>query len=698
MRHLRNIFNLGIKELRSLLGDKAMLTLIVFSFTVSVYSSATVTPGSLNLAPIAIADMDQSQLSNRIVNSFYRPWFLPPEMITADEMDAGLDAGRYTFAINIPPNFQRDVLAGRQPDIQVNVDATRMSQAFTGNGYIQNIINGEVNSFVARYRDNSEPLVSLETRMRFNPNLDPAWFGGVMAIINNITMLAIVLTGSALIREREHGTVEHLLVMPITPFEIMMAKVWSMGLVVLVVSGLSLVLMVKGVLGVPIEGSIPLFMLGVALSLFATTSIGIFMGTIARSMPQLGLLVILVLLPLQMLSGGSTPRESMPQMVQDIMLTMPTTHFVSLAQAILYRGAGFEIVWPQFLTLIVFSFTVSVYSSATVTPGSLNLAPIAIADMDQSQLSNRIVNSFYRPWFLPPEMITADEMDAGLDAGRYTFAINIPPNFQRDVLAGRQPDIQVNVDATRMSQAFTGNGYIQNIINGEVNSFVARYRDNSEPLVSLETRMRFNPNLDPAWFGGVMAIINNITMLAIVLTGSALIREREHGTVEHLLVMPITPFEIMMAKVWSMGLVVLVVSGLSLVLMVKGVLGVPIEGSIPLFMLGVALSLFATTSIGIFMGTIARSMPQLGLLVILVLLPLQMLSGGSTPRESMPQMVQDIMLTMPTTHFVSLAQAILYRGAGFEIVWPQFLTLMAIGGAFFTIALLRFRKTIGTMA
>ena len=198
MRHLRNIFNLGIKELRSLLGDKAMLTLIVFSFTVSVYSSATVTPGSLNLAPIAIADMDQSQLSNRIVNSFYRPWFLPPEMITADEMDAGLDAGRYTFAINIPPNFQRDVLAGRQPDIQVNVDATRMSQAFTGNGYIQNIINGEVNSFVARYRDNSEPLVSLETRMRFNPNLDPAWFGGVMAIINNITMLAIVLTGSAI--------------------------------------------------------------------------------------------------------------------------------------------------------------------------------------------------------------------------------------------------------------------------------------------------------------------------------------------------------------------------------------------------------------------------------------------------------------------------------------------------------------------
>ena len=248
MRGLRNIYNLGMKELRSLLGDKAMLTLIVFAFTVSVYSSATVMPGSLHLAPIAIADMDKSQLSSRIINGFYRPWFLPPALITADEMDAGLDAGRYTFAINIPPGFQHDVLAGRQPELQVNVDATRMSQAFTGNSYIQNIVTGEVNSFVARYRDNGTLPVELAVRMRFNPNLEQERFGAVMAIINNITMLAIVLTGSALIREREHGTVEHLLVMPVTPFEIMMAKIWSMGLVVLVVSGLSLILMVQGVL------------------------------------------------------------------------------------------------------------------------------------------------------------------------------------------------------------------------------------------------------------------------------------------------------------------------------------------------------------------------------------------------------------------------------------------------------------------
>ncbi|MBF0690203.1 ABC transporter permease [Providencia alcalifaciens] len=353
MRKIQNIFNLGVKELRSLGRDKAMLALIVFAFTVSIYSSATVTPGSLHNAPIAIADQDKSQLSNRIINSFYEPYFLPPADIVPSQIDGLLDRGAYTFAIDIPPNFQRDVLAGRHPQLQVNIDATRMSQAFLGNSYIQNITLGEVNELLAKYRSQGSLPVDLEVRMRFNPNLTQSWFGSVMAIINNITMLSIVLTGAALIREREHGTVEHLMVMPLTPFEIMMSKIWSMGLVVLIASAISLLLVVKTLLQVPIEGSILLFMCGVALSLFATTSIGIFMGTIARSMPQFGLLMILVLLPLNMLSGGMTARESMPQLVQDIMLTMPTTHFVSLAQAILYRGAGFQIVWPQFAILVV---------------------------------------------------------------------------------------------------------------------------------------------------------------------------------------------------------------------------------------------------------------------------------------------------------------------------------------------------------
>lgn len=353
MQSLRNIYRLGVKELWSLARDPVMLVLIVYTFTLSVYSTATAQPDVLHMAPIAIVDEDQSPLSGRISSAFFPPQFLHPAMISLEEVDPGMDSGIYTFSLNIPPNFQQDVLAGRVTEIQLNVDATRMSQAFTGSGYIQQIVNAEITEFLQRYRGAEALPVELVTRMRFNPALEKSWFGALMQIIDNVTMLSIILTGAALIREREHGTIEHLLVMPVTPREIMLAKVWSMGLVVLIAATLSLLLVVQGALHVPIEGSIPLFLAGATLHLFAATSMGIFLATLARSMPQFGMLMILVLLPLQMLSGGNTPRESMPEFVQNIMLVAPTTHFVELSQAILYRGAGIEVVWPAFSILAV---------------------------------------------------------------------------------------------------------------------------------------------------------------------------------------------------------------------------------------------------------------------------------------------------------------------------------------------------------
>lgn len=348
---LSNVFRLGIKELWSLARDPIMLFLVVFAFTVSVYTGSTAMPETLSRAPIAIVDEDQSPLSQRIIAAFQPPYFLPPRLISQSEMDERMDAGLDTFALNIPTDFQRDVLAGRSPTIQLNVDATRMSQAFTGNGYVQSIVSQAVQEFADRYRSNPSLPIELSVRMRFNQTLNKGSFGAIMQVINQITMLSIVLTGTALIRERERGTIEHLLAMPVTALQIMLSKVGSMALVVLTASIFSLIVVVQGLLAVQVNGSILLFLLGTTLHLFATTSMGIFMGTFARSMPQFGLLVMLVLLPLQMLSGSTTPRESMPEVVQNIMLTAPTTHFVQLAQAVLYRDAGFNIVWPQFVAL-----------------------------------------------------------------------------------------------------------------------------------------------------------------------------------------------------------------------------------------------------------------------------------------------------------------------------------------------------------
>lgn len=350
---LANVLQLGLKELRSLARDPMMLALILFSFTASVYTAATAMPETLNQAPIAIVDEDRSPLSGQIIDAFYPPYFSAPVLISQAEMDVRMDAGADTFALVIPPNFQRDLLAGSTPSIQLNVDATRMSQAFVGSGYIQGIVSGEVQEFVRRHREDAAGPVTLALRNRFNPALDPGWFGAIIEVINNVTALAIILAGAALIREREHGTIEHLLVMPVTPAEIMTGKIWAMSLVVFAASAFSLIVVVEGWLEVPLGGSLGLFLLGAALNLFACTSLGIFLGTLARSMPQFGLLLILVMLPLQLLSGGATPRESMPEAVQQIMLAAPTTHYIILSEAVLFRGAGLPVVWPQLLALAV---------------------------------------------------------------------------------------------------------------------------------------------------------------------------------------------------------------------------------------------------------------------------------------------------------------------------------------------------------
>ena len=348
-----NIFRLGIKELRSLWADKVLLVLICWVFTGAIYAASVGVSQELRNAPVAVVDEDQSQISQRMVGSLTPPYFKRPALVSIQEMDAEMDHGRYSFGIVIPANFQRDLQAGRRPTIQINIDATQMSQSFIGAGYIQNIFVGELNEYLTGKRDSPDPPIRLATRVRFNPNLIGFWFGGVVEVISSITILTIILVGAAFIREREHGTIEHLLVMPVTPFEIMMAKIWANGLVVLIGASFALTVVIQRVLHVPIAGSIVLFLCGAAIYMFSAASIGIFLGTIARSMPQLGLLVILAIIPLQLLSGGVTPRESMPELVQWIMSGAPTTYFVKLAQGILYRGAGFDTMWPNFLAMAV---------------------------------------------------------------------------------------------------------------------------------------------------------------------------------------------------------------------------------------------------------------------------------------------------------------------------------------------------------
>jgi ABC-2 type transport system permease protein len=353
VRKAENIFWLGIKELRSVLHDFVLLGLVIYSFSLAVVMQARSNSQELHNASIAFVDEDNSELSRRIAHAFLPPYFQLPQQIVEKDVVSLMNKGKYTFVVDIPPEFEQYVLARRQPVIQVDVDATAMVQAGLGSGYAEQIITTEVADFLSHSEGIPLSTVNLDVRIAFNPNLTTAWFTTVMGIINNVTMLAIILAGAAIVREREHGTMDHLLVMPLTPFEIAMSKVWANGLVITVAVGLSLTLVIHWLLAVPIAGSIPLFMLGVVIYLFFATAIGIFLGTLARSMPQLGLLFMLVYLPMNMLSGSNTPLESMPSWLATVMQVSPSTHFVLFAQSILYRGAGIEVVWPQFLAVAV---------------------------------------------------------------------------------------------------------------------------------------------------------------------------------------------------------------------------------------------------------------------------------------------------------------------------------------------------------
>jgi len=364
MKSFLNIFWLGLKEIASLLSDVVMVLFVAYAFTMAIYVQATGTSTQVNNASIAFVDEDESALSKQLINAFYPPYFQFPEVIAATQVEDAMDKGQFMFVVAVPPQFESDLRAGRQPDLQVNIDATAMQQAGIGTGYIKSIISDRISSFLTRTDVTPPQPINLVVRRMFNPNGISAWFTSVVAIINQITLLTVVLTGAAVIREREHGTLEHLLVMPLSAFEIAMAKVWANGLVILIATGVSLFLIVRMVLKVPFAGSIPLWFAGVVLYLFFTTALGIFLGTISRSMAQFALLIILVILVLMLLSGGNTPVESQPRWLQYLTFFLPSRHFVSFSQVIIYRGGGLRAVWPNFLMVSAIGLGFFMYSLA----------------------------------------------------------------------------------------------------------------------------------------------------------------------------------------------------------------------------------------------------------------------------------------------------------------------------------------------
>lgn len=354
MRTLKNILALSSKELRSLLSDTILVIFIVMMFSTMVYNTATNATSDVRNANIGIVDYDRSPLTRQIVAALLPPQFAKPVYINPQDTHELLDKSQLTFVLEFPPNFQRDVLAGRAPEAQLLVDATAMTQAGMGSGYITQIFSHEIQEFMGVKQQISQAMpVRAAVNLQYNPNNQSSWFMGAAMAGNNIMLITLVLVGAAVIREREHGTMEHLLVMPVTATEIVAAKILANGLVVSAAAVLSMKFVVGGAIGAHLAGSFALYALGVVLFMFSVASLSVMLATLAPTMPQYSLLMVPTYIVFMMFSGSTSPRANMPEMAQRLSEYWPSTQFAHFAQSVIFRGAGLETVWVQLLALSV---------------------------------------------------------------------------------------------------------------------------------------------------------------------------------------------------------------------------------------------------------------------------------------------------------------------------------------------------------
>lgn len=354
MQSLKNIWTLTLKEWRSLFGDGVLAVLLILVFTVMVYQTANGGGTDLKNATVGVVDHDQTPLSRSLTEALPHPYFARAETIAPDAVDARMDKGDFVFVLVFPPHFERDVLMGRAPEVQLLVDATAMTQAGIGQGYITQIFQQEIATFLGQKGMAQRIMPSQSViNIAFNPNGESKWFLGAMQVNNMITMLGLVLVGAAVIREREQGTMEHMLVMPVSSTQMVLAKILSNSLVVCAAAALSMHFVVGDIIGAQMQGSTWLYFFGSLVFMFSIASLAVMLATVAPTMPQYSLLMVPMYVVALMFSGASSPRSNMPETAQWVSEYWPTTQFATFAQNVMFRGAGVDIVYPQLLLMAI---------------------------------------------------------------------------------------------------------------------------------------------------------------------------------------------------------------------------------------------------------------------------------------------------------------------------------------------------------
>lgn len=354
----RRFYVMAVKELLQLARDAILLFFIVYAFTADVYNAGSGVTLQLSRAAMWVLDGDHSFASRELSHRFQPPYFDRKGEVSAREGIARLDRGEAMIVLDIPAQFQKSILEGKSADVQMQVDATNSVLGFLASSYAAQIV-GQYSLEAGLKREglslggmSQVPVIVDDHRVWFNPNQKDTWFMSVSELLNVITVFAILLPAAAMVREKERGTVEQLLVSPLSAFQVMAPKVFSMTAVVLAGTALSFVAILGPVFQVPIKGSLLLFFAVTTLYVVNIAGLGLFISTFTRNLAQAGMVVILILAPMIFLSGVWTPPEAMPRLLRYAMYISPLHYYIDTSYGILFKGAGFTLLWDSILGIV----------------------------------------------------------------------------------------------------------------------------------------------------------------------------------------------------------------------------------------------------------------------------------------------------------------------------------------------------------
>ncbi len=345
------IASLARKEMVQLIRDRTLLAIMVYMFTADIYIAGSVSMEVSNV-PIAVRDLDRSLASRLLIERFQPPYFrLRAHLERERAVERALNDGTAAMVLVIPEDFSARLEQRRPAEVQMLADGTNSNLALIAMGYAGEIVARFSSDYGGAEVAATIPQVEARTRVLFNPNLEHELLMPLTELLIAVTLIAILLSSTSFVREKEDGTIEQIRVAPIRAWELIVAKLIPVVVVSLVAIALSLILIIEPVFHVPIRGSLLLFFAASLLHVAVVSSIGLALATIAENMMQALLATIFVLAPMLFLSGSFTPIESMPAALRKVTYISPLRYYFEIGRGIFLKGSTLAELWPQFAAL-----------------------------------------------------------------------------------------------------------------------------------------------------------------------------------------------------------------------------------------------------------------------------------------------------------------------------------------------------------